>query len=150
MYLILVLVVLVVYSCKSSVSKFLRDNKGILICIVIGFILCSFTGMRMEGMGGTVPLFGECTEDSHCKTIPSAIPNNPLYIDDYTNSRNLYHCVYGECRGDMRDQDCNKESKDFWCGGSSGALRNRESAELNRKRYKAECGVKACDDEDGH
>ena len=47
--LVIVLVVFTYYG-GSNVPKVLKDNKELLLGVVGGLVLCSFLGMRLEGM----------------------------------------------------------------------------------------------------
>ena len=49
--LVIVLVVFTYYG-GSNVPKVLKDNKELLLGVVGGLVLCSFLGMRLEGITG--------------------------------------------------------------------------------------------------
>ena len=51
--LLIIALVIFTYYGGSNVPKVLRDNKEILLGVVGGLVLCSFTGMRLlEGLNG--------------------------------------------------------------------------------------------------
>ena len=49
--LLVIILVVFTYYGGSNVPKVLKDNKEILLGVVGGLVLCSFTGMRLEGWG---------------------------------------------------------------------------------------------------
>ena len=52
--LLVIILVVFTYYGGSNVPKVLKDNKEILLGVVGGLVLCSFLGMRLEGViGGT-------------------------------------------------------------------------------------------------
>ena len=50
--LLVIILVVFTYYGGSNVPKILRDNKEMLLGVVGGLVLCSFLGMRLEGVGG--------------------------------------------------------------------------------------------------
>ena len=50
--LLVVILVVFTYYGGSNVPKILRDNKELLLGVVVGLVLCSFLGMRLEGVVG--------------------------------------------------------------------------------------------------
>jgi len=51
--LVVVALGLFVYFGGNNVPKVLRDNKDMLLGVVVGLVLCSFMGMRLEGVVGS-------------------------------------------------------------------------------------------------
>ena len=49
--LLVIILVVFTYYGGSNVPKILRDNKELLLGVVVGLVLCSFLGMRLEGVG---------------------------------------------------------------------------------------------------
>ena len=52
--LVIIVFVAFVYFGGSNVPKVLRDNKEMLLGVVVGIVLYSFLGMRLEGINGEV------------------------------------------------------------------------------------------------
>jgi len=50
--LLVIILVVFTYYGGSNVPKILKDNKEILLGVVVGLVLCSFLGMRLEGVTG--------------------------------------------------------------------------------------------------
>ena len=48
--LLVIILVVFTYYGGSNVPKVLKDNKELLLGVVGGLVLCSFTGMRLEGV----------------------------------------------------------------------------------------------------
>jgi hypothetical protein len=59
--LVVVALGLFVYFGGNNVPKVLRDNKDMLLGVVVGLVLCSFMGMRLEG-GPNDPDCVNCTD----------------------------------------------------------------------------------------
>ena len=51
--IIVLVLVLFVWFGGSRVPSVLKKNKDILLGIVLGLVLCSFLGMRLEGFANT-------------------------------------------------------------------------------------------------
>tara|TARA_Y100000817_G_C16568696_1_gene416557 strand:+ start:94 stop:270 length:177 start_codon:yes stop_codon:yes gene_type:complete len=51
--IIVLVLVLFVWFGGSKVPPLLKKNKDILLGIVLGLVLCSFLGMRLEGFANT-------------------------------------------------------------------------------------------------
>ena len=47
-----IILVLFIYFGGSSVPKVLKTNKDLLLGVIVGLILCSFLGMKLEGGDG--------------------------------------------------------------------------------------------------
>ena len=52
--LLVIILVVFTYYGGSNVPKVLKDNKELLLGVVGGLVLCSFLGMRLEGMDSSV------------------------------------------------------------------------------------------------
>ena len=50
--LLVIILVVFTYYGGSNVPKVLKDNKELLLGVVGGLVLCSFLGMRLEGLTG--------------------------------------------------------------------------------------------------
>ena len=50
--LLVIILVVFIYYGGSNVPKVLKDNKELLLGVVVGLVLCSFLGMRLEGVTG--------------------------------------------------------------------------------------------------
>jgi len=50
--LLVIILVVFTYYGGSNVPKVLKDNKELLLGVVGGLVLCSFLGMRLEGITG--------------------------------------------------------------------------------------------------
>jgi hypothetical protein len=50
--LLVIILVVFTYYGGSNVPKVLKDNKELLLGVVVGLVLCSFLGMRLEGVVG--------------------------------------------------------------------------------------------------
>ena len=50
--LLVIILVVFTYYGGSNVPKVLKDNKELLLGVVGGLVLCSFLGMRLEGVTG--------------------------------------------------------------------------------------------------
>lgn len=48
--LLVIILVVFTYYGGSNVPKVLKDNKELLLGVVVGLVLCSFLGMRLEGI----------------------------------------------------------------------------------------------------
>ena len=48
--LLVIILVVFTYYGGSNVPKVLKDNKELLLGVVGGLVLCSFLGMRLEGL----------------------------------------------------------------------------------------------------
>ena len=57
--LLVIILVVFTYYGGSNVPKVLKDNKELLLGVVVGLVLCSFLGMRLEGVTGD-----ECEEQT--------------------------------------------------------------------------------------
>ncbi len=61
--LLVVLFVMFIYFGGSNVPLVLKQNKEMLLGVAGGLVLCSFFGMKLEGLGG----FGEaCVNNNDC------------------------------------------------------------------------------------
>ena len=74
--LVVIALVLFVHFGGPNVPKILRDNKQLLYGIIIGLVLCSFFGLRVEGMGDDEDAFFtsdnfECVLKNHCTSSPA-------------------------------------------------------------------------------
>ncbi len=56
MLVVIAVVVLCYYGGGKYCPKVLRDNKEMLLGVVGGLVLCSFFGLRMEGVDNLPPL----------------------------------------------------------------------------------------------
>ena len=50
--LLVIILVVFTYYGGSNVPKVLKDNKELLLGVVVGLVLCSFMGTRLEGGPG--------------------------------------------------------------------------------------------------
>jgi len=71
--LLVIILVVFTYYGGSNVPKVLKDNKELLLGVVGGLVLCSFLGMRLEGLGldGDVcnTLDGRDCYGLHCREV---------------------------------------------------------------------------------
>lgn len=94
----LILIVVVVIFCyfgEKNCPLLLRKNKEILLGILIGLLLCSFMGLKIEGFcekSGDCPVskpycVSGGVNGKYCSSTPPPIhaPESRLYSDSYVN-----------------------------------------------------------------
>ena len=101
----LVLLVLFVHFGGSNVPKVLKDNKQMVYGVTIGLVLCSFFGVKVEGISGTpfTPTQISCM-DKKCSSSPPPSYCQCLLSSDYISFDTNYEGCLNNLGSSPRDE----------------------------------------------
>lgn len=88
------IVVAFCYFGGSNCPSLLRQNKEMLLGVLVGMTLCSFTGLRMEGLpspgGGDMESMLHCMQSRQISNVQDPVKRRRLFMDclrDYSDGR---------------------------------------------------------------